>query len=183
MKLEALQQDRSYHIYNRGINGTNIFASDRNKVYFLQLYKMYVSQHVTTFAYCLLGNHFHIALRLNSEPKVVTQGFSNLFNAYAKAFNIDQNRTGSLFEKHFKRIELTSEKYLQQLIIYIHLNPEVHFGLDHKEFKFSSYKSFLSDDLNIVNREETLALFQDKDNYIKMHNSIAPKVNEHLTFE
>ncbi len=29
--MEILERDRIYHIYNRGINGTNIFSNDKNK--------------------------------------------------------------------------------------------------------------------------------------------------------
>ena len=36
MKLEVLEKDCYYHIYNRGINGTTIFENDANKLYFLK---------------------------------------------------------------------------------------------------------------------------------------------------
>jgi hypothetical protein len=35
MKLEVLERDRYYHIYNRGINGCDIFKNDDNYNYFL----------------------------------------------------------------------------------------------------------------------------------------------------
>jgi hypothetical protein len=57
--------------------------------------------------------------------KEVTQGFL-IFNSYAKSFNKQQDRTGSLFEKHFKRIRLNDESYLKHLILYVHLNPKHH---------------------------------------------------------
>jgi len=66
-----------------------------------------------------MNNHFHLVIRLNTQEKEVTQAFSNLFNSYAKAFNKQINRTGSLFEKHFKRIKLKDETYLKQLIVYV----------------------------------------------------------------
>ena len=36
MKLEKLEKDYYYHIYNKGINGTNIFSNNENKSYFLK---------------------------------------------------------------------------------------------------------------------------------------------------
>lgn len=115
MKLETLEKDHYYHIYNRGINADVIFVKDANKVYFLELYKKHLAEKVSTFVYCLLNNHFHFLIRIEKEPKEVSQAFSNLFNAYAKAFNKQQRRTGSLFEKHFKRIRLHTEEYLRIL--------------------------------------------------------------------
>lgn len=135
MKLQAIQKGYSYHIYNRGINGCLIFSGEENKIYFLKLLDKYLSLHVSIFAYCLMDNHFHLVLRIESEEKTALQAFSNLFNAYAKAFNKQHHRTGSLFEKHFKRICLEDENYLKQLIIYVHLNPKHHFNEDFKSFK------------------------------------------------
>jgi REP element-mobilizing transposase RayT len=87
MKLEVLEKDCYYHIYNRGINGVNIFENEANKVYFLKQFSRYLSDKVSVLAYCLMNNHFHLLIRLDSEEKEVTQAFSNLFNSYAKAFN------------------------------------------------------------------------------------------------
>ncbi|MEP6260953.1 MAG: transposase [Gillisia sp.] len=135
MKLESLEKEHYYHIYNRGINGTTIFAGDENKRYFLALMKKYLSNNVSVFAYCLLGNHFHLVVKIDSDEKKVTQQFSNLFNAYAKAFNKMYSRTGSLFEKHFKRIKLHNDDYLRQVIIYTHLNPKNHYNLDYETYE------------------------------------------------
>ena len=48
--------------------------------------------------------------------KIVTQAFSNFFNSYAKAFNKENGRTGSLFEKHFKRIKMNDEANEKEII-------------------------------------------------------------------
>jgi hypothetical protein len=34
MKLEVLEKEGYYHIYNRGINGCMIFGNDENKISF-----------------------------------------------------------------------------------------------------------------------------------------------------
>ena len=129
MKLEVLEKGCYYHIYNRGINSQNIFLSDENKIYFLKLLSKYLIKRIDIFAYCLMDNHFHLVLKVNEDEKLVTQAFSNFFNAYAKAFNKQNHRTGSLFEKHFKRIKLSDETYLRQLILYVHLNPKHHLDI------------------------------------------------------
>nr|WP_315197664.1 hypothetical protein [uncultured Flavobacterium sp.] len=89
--------------------------------------------------WCLLKNHFHILVRIKDKteieqkeltytttekPKIIdpSRQFSHLFNAYTQAINKRHNRTGSLFETTFERKLVSSEKYFQQLIFYIH-NP------------------------------------------------------------
>ncbi|MBD0779386.1 transposase, partial [Maribacter sp. ANRC-HE7] len=173
MNLEKLEKDRYYHIYNRGINGEAIFNNEENKRYFLELANKYLSEKVAVLAYCLLGNHYHLAIRTLSDEKSVTQAFSNLFNAYAKAFNKREGRTGSLFEKHFKRILINDENYLRNLIVYIHLNPQNHgVSKDFSTFGFSSYHLFITKEgkeILKVNHEETLALFEDVENMEYVH--------------
>jgi putative transposase len=69
--IELLEPDRIYHIYNRGINGENIFKEERNYRYFLEKYAKYIEPIADTFAYYLLKNHFHIAIRTKSEAEIV----------------------------------------------------------------------------------------------------------------
>ena len=52
--IELLQPDSFYHIYNRGINGEDIFKEQRNYSYFLQRYAHHIEPFAETYAYCLL---------------------------------------------------------------------------------------------------------------------------------
>jgi len=183
MKLEVLEKGYYYHIFNRGINGCTIFENDENKIYFLKLVDKYLNKKVSMYAYCLMDNHFHLVIRVNDDEKVVTQSFSNLFNAYAKAFNKKNKRTGSLFEKHFKRIKLNDENYLKQLILYVHLNPKYHFNIDFTAYRFSSYQSIVSKKETKINRDEVLELFDGVDNFIYNHKKKSLILNEKYTFE
>ncbi len=183
MKLEVLEKEHCYHIFNRGINGCSIFNNNENKAYFLKLVTKYLREKVSIYAYCLMDNHFHLVIRVNDNEKSVTQAFSNLFNAYAKAFNKQNKRTGSLFEKHFKRIKLNDENYLKQLILYVHLNPKHHFNIDFTTYKFSSYQSIISEKETKIKRDEVLELFDEKENFIYNHKKKSLVLNEKYTFE
>ena len=183
MKLEVLDKDYIYHIYNRGINGETIFFNDENKKYFLHLIDKYLHNKCDVYAYCLMDNHFHILFTVTCENDIVTQGLSNMFNAYAKAFNKSNNRTGSLFEKHFKRIRITDEHYLRKLIVYIHLNPKHHFDIDFTNFKYSSYKSFLTDRETKLKRNYVLELFGGKENFVFLHQQKNDILNDQLALE
>ena len=60
-----------YHIYNRGVNGENIFVEDRNYDLFLRLYEKHLSPVTDLLAYCMLRNHFHISMRVRSEEEIL----------------------------------------------------------------------------------------------------------------
>jgi REP element-mobilizing transposase RayT len=183
MKLEVLEKDGCYHIYNRGINGCLIFVNNENKNFFLKQISKYLSEKISIFAFCLMDNHFHLVIRLNDDEKIVTQAFSNFFNSYVKAFNKENDRTGSLFEKHFKRIKLNDEEYLKQLILYVHLNPKHHLDLKFEEYKYSSYQAFISNKETKIEREEVLKLFGGIENFIFSHNQKNDFLSEKHTFE
>ena len=123
----------------------------------------------------MLPNHFHLILRIkdseylpenykNNETKIY-QPFSNLFNAYAKAFNKQQQRTGSLFQKSPKRILIKDENYLRNLIIYVNINSTHHNILDYKKYKYSSYNALISNKLTLLKREEVINLFDSVENF------------------
>lgn len=120
------------------------------------------------YAYCLLKNHFHLLIKIRSfeslkiDNKLVnfknlSQPFSNLFNAYTKSINKRYNREGSLFKVRFKRNRITSEEYLKNAILYIHLNPLKHGFTDTFEnYEYSSYRSILSNKRTELKRREVI---------------------------
>ena len=74
----ALENGRFYHIYTRGINGTNLFYEERNYAYFLQKYGYYLHEVLDTYAYCLLGNHFHLLVRVKDVFPTNLTGLGDL---------------------------------------------------------------------------------------------------------
>ncbi len=173
MNLEKLEINHYYHIYNKGVNGTTIFNNKENKAYFLKLVKKHFDTKLELVSYCLLDNHFHFIVQVVSVEKIATQAISNLFNAYAKAFNKQNSRTGSLFEKHFKRKRIENEDYLKNLVLYIHKNPETH-GLvsDFTTYEYSSFSSYIETKKDIIQikKDYVLNLFDSKENFIISHN-------------
>lgn len=181
-KIQPLDYDFYYHIYNRGINGCNIFDNESNYVYFLKLYDKYISSIADTFAYVLMPNHFHFLVRIKdihdlsgfenlTGLKPPHQYFSNFFNAYSKAYNKQNQRHGSLFERPFKRKLIDSEVYLKRVLIYIHNNP-VHHGFTEniKDYRWSSYISCISDKPSRIKRKVVIEWFEDISNFKYLHN-------------
>jgi len=86
-----LLYDTYYHIYNRGVNRGNIFFEERNYEHFLKLYEKHVAPAVDTFAYCLLKNHFHLAVRVKGEEQIQTLKVSSA-NVYRAGQGLTANR-------------------------------------------------------------------------------------------
>ena len=181
-----LQYGKYYHIYNRGNNRENIFLEKRNYRYFLQLYAKHVEPVADTYAYCLLRNHFHFLLHIKDitsfqDPSVLkkpSQYFSNLLNAYTKAFNKAYNRTGALFQRPFGRIEVTSDPYFMWLVTYIHQNSQKHgFVDDFRTWPYSSYHTLLSTKPTRLKRDDVLMWFGGVQAFGISHQQ---EVDEHL---
>jgi hypothetical protein len=102
-----------------------------------------------------------------------SQKFSNLFNAYAKAFNKRYNRTGSLFQRPFGRVKVTSDAQLFHLAIYIHRNPERH-GLveDFRYWPYSSYRALVSGaGESHLKQAEVMSWFGNISNFEQAHQA------------
>lgn len=67
-----------YHIYNRGINGCPLFHHSENYEHFLRLYDRYISPVADTFAWCLMGNHFNLLIKVKLENEI---GFYKSLNS------------------------------------------------------------------------------------------------------
>jgi hypothetical protein len=170
-----LEFGQYYHIYNRGVARARLFAEERNYRHFLWLYAKHVGPMTSTFAYCLLPNHFHFLVQIKDVEDLTglrapSQSFSNLFNAYARAFNRAHDRTGALFQRPFGRIRVTSDAYFNALVVYIHQNPQRH-GLtdDFRTWPFSSYRALVSSLPTRLAREQVLAWFDGADTLVDAH--------------
>ncbi len=199
---EHLESDKYYHIYNHAVGTDNLFTSQENYYFFLKKYSLYIAPVADTFAYCLMPNHFHFAVRIKDEKEIVkflkevkrkdltgfenlsgliSQQFSNLFNSYTKAYNKQQNRYGSLFQRPFKRKLIISDDYFREIIHYIHFNP-VHHGFtdDLRDWQYSSFESFFSEKATQLKRNEVIKWFDNKENFYTFHQK---EINKKLIID
>ena len=176
-----------YHVYNRGINGQNLFFHPRNYEFFLRKYAEYITPAADTYAYCLLPNHFHLLIKTKSAPEIISNlplleqhaapeivslRFSHFFNAYAQAINKQQNPTGGLFETPFRRTPVSNAGYLCNLVHYIHSNAQKHrLVADFKEYPYSSFQSFRSPKESRLKRSEVYDWFESAAAFMKIHQS------------
>ena len=181
--------DYIYHIYNRGINSCDLFQEKTNYEHFLGLYDKYIEPIADTFAWVLMKNHFHLLVRIKTKDEIfknleglknlrglvpekrIYQQFSNLFNAYTKAFNKKYKRTGSLFESNFRRILINDESYFKNMVVYIHKNPVYHGFCEHiLDYPWSSYLSCISFKSTKLKRKTVIGWFDNVANFKDIHN-------------
>jgi putative transposase len=187
-----LQPDCYYHIFNRGNNRGDVFFEERNYSYILSLLEKHILPVAEIYVYFLLKNHFHLLVRVRDMDEIdnpetlkvsktfsvsekdinyASRKFSDLFNAYAKAINKAYGRTGSLFEHPFGRKLIDNSAYINRVVIYIHQNPyKHHFIDDFKDWKYSSYHEFLSDQPTIICRNIVDDWFEGENQFKAAHD-------------
>jgi REP element-mobilizing transposase RayT len=190
--FQPLLTETFYHIYNRGNNGENLFYRSENYRYFLRKFDHYVSPYLYVYAYCLLPNHFHFLIKTKSHSSIpqdakrllkgnqaledfsaiLSEEFRRLFLSYAKAIKIQEGRTGSLFEKNFKRKMISDDKHFLWVINYIHRNAETHRMInDFRTYPHSSYQSLLSCLPTKLMRQEVFDLLGGREKFIRFHQT------------
>lgn len=132
-----------YHVYNRFARGEEIFHGGDEADRFLRLLKD-VSRRdgLTVFAWVLMSNHYHVALR--SGPIPLSRTFGVAQARFSQGFNRRHRSTGPLWQSRYKAKLVDDQAYLEQLIAYIHLNP-VASGIvdDPSDYPLSGHRELL----------------------------------------
>lgn len=94
----------------------------------------------TCFAYCLMPNHYHLALE-TSEPNLGA-GMRELNGRYAQWFNRRYGFGGHLFQGRFSSTRIETDSHLLEVARYVVLNP-VRAGLCFRpeDWPWSSYRA------------------------------------------
>lgn len=111
-----------YHVTARGDRQEPIFEDDEDRMLFIDLLaKETVQQGWLLYAFCLMGNHYHLLLE-TPEPNLV-KGMRRLNGVYTQAFNRRHQRVGHVFQGRYKSILVDKDSYLLELCRYVVLNP------------------------------------------------------------
>lgn len=187
--LADFYEEGIFHVYNRTNNKEQLFKCDENMLFFLKQYTKYLQPFLDTFCWCLLPNHFHFLVRVKTAEEIksylcslpedalkpVEKKYLNdkataelllefewkrFFTSYSMAFNKQQKRTGNLFHRPFKRVEVNKESHFTQVIVYIHANAVKHqLCKDFTTYKWSSWETMITNHPTQVCRQEVLEWF------------------------
>ena len=157
-----------YHVMMRGINRQQIFESEEDNKHMLYVLSNLQLQYspdgtplpsptCTIYAYCLMGNHFHLLIQ--ERAWTISEIIKSLASSYVYYFNKQHQRIGHLFQDRFKSEPVNDMTYFITLLRYIHQNP-VKAGIvsDAKDYPCSSWCEYLCPDKeeNICNTRATL---------------------------
>lgn len=183
-----------YHVFNHANGKENLFQETKNYYFFLNKISSYILPFVKLHAFCLLPNHFHFLISVKEFEEIsalprfklfqslleedlqeliekkISKSFSNMFSSYAQSFNGMYGRKGSLFMPYMKAVIVEDNNSICKVAHYVHTNP-VHHGFVKtlEEWKFSSYSSYLSEDVTKLSKKEIIDVFGSKDYSIEYH--------------
>jgi putative transposase len=188
-----------FHVYNRTNNKEPLFKTDENRLYFLKQYTKYLQPFLDTFCWSLLPNHFHFLIQIKSQQQIkdhliklpfeilkpvekkylkdaapiellIEFEWKRFFISYSMAFNKQHQRSGNLFHRPFKRVEVNKEKHFTQVIVYIHANAFKHkLCKDFTKYQWSSWHTILSNNPTQLCRQEVLEWFGGLQPFIDAH--------------
>jgi len=130
-----------HHVMSRGDNKQGIFLNDHDRERFFDIYSDIVDRlGWATFAWCLMGNHFHLVVE-TPDPNL-SEGMRLLNGIYTQYFNKNHGRVGHLFQGRFRSIVVEKNRYLLELIRYVVLNPVRSGRIDAPgDWRWSSYRA------------------------------------------
>ena len=152
-----------YHVITRGNNRRRIFNSPADYQKFLSLLAVQKSRlPFFLYAYCLMPNHVHLLIERQADA--VGRIMHRLLTGYSQYYNRRYRRVGHLLQGRYKALLCQSDRYLSELVRYIHLNPVRAKLVDEPEqYEYSGHRAYLGlDQTGLVDVDPVLRHFGAK---------------------
>jgi putative transposase len=132
-----------YHVYNRVGRGEAPFKlGDEAQAFYSLIHEVARRDGLTIFAWCIMPNHFHLAVRTSSVP--LWRSMRYLQHRYAQGFNRRCRVFGPLWQSRYKARPVTERDSLLRLLAYVHLNPVAGKLVDDPErYQWSGHRELL----------------------------------------
>ena len=111
----------NYHVISRGNNKQTIFDEELRTLFLSSLLRVSVAYEWRVLAYALMGNHYHLVLRIGEHG--LSDGMFQLNNGFARASNSRFDRINHCFGQRFWSAHLDTPEYLLTSIRYGMWNP------------------------------------------------------------
>jgi putative transposase len=151
-----------YHVYCRIGRGEPVFGDDAEAGDLLELLaELKARDDLQVLAWCVMSNHYHLALRSGSVPLWRTMRL--LQGRFSKSYNARHQTYGPLWQGRYRAKLVAGESHLAQVIAYIHLNP-VAAGVvrDPARYRWSGHRELLGEvHAPLIDVDAALAVFGD----------------------
>lgn len=132
-----------YHVTLRGNHQQAIFERDTDRDRLDSIVADSSARDGTqVHAYCWMTNHIHALVEVGETP--LGRFMQRVASQYARFLQRRDETTGHLFERRYHAVLVDTERYLLDLVRYIHLNP-VRGGLvtNPADYPWSSHRDYL----------------------------------------
>jgi putative transposase len=149
-----------YHVITRGVNRRQMFDAAADYEKFLSLLGVQKARlPFFLYAYCLMTNHVHLLIERQADT--IGRIMHRVLTGYSQYYNRRYERTGHLLQGRHKSILCQSDRYLSELVRYIHLNPVRARMVDKPEqYKYSGHRAYLAlEPAGIVDTDPVLRHF------------------------
>ncbi len=111
-----------YHVTARGDRREPIAKDDTDRARFLDVLGQALQRFdAQAWAYCLMGNHYHLVL--HTRQANLSRLMRQINGVYTQSFNRRHGLTGHVFQGRFKAILVDRDSYLLEVCRYVDLNP------------------------------------------------------------
>ena len=144
VRTEILYDGCYVHVISRSIRKLEIFRDQEDYAVFCELLIRIKREHeLRILHYCLMGTHFHLAIRISSVEGFI-RGLQKLKSQYVYKFHSKYKMSGPIWRERFRSLLIENESYLYACGQYIESNP-VTAGLarENTEWKYSSSRYYL----------------------------------------
>lgn len=127
---------------------------------------------------------FQFLLAGKVKKPVPHRHFAHLFNAYARYFNKQTGGTDNLFERPFKRKNIRNERFLEQVIRYIHNNPGQHGFCSHpSDYPWSGFTTWFSEEPGRLKHEDLTCRFTGVNNFRQLKPAEIEEIEKWLELD
>ena len=140
-ELRIVDREAIYHVTSRGNNrGRIVWDRHDCDAFAAELASVATKYRWDVFAWCLMPNHHHVALRAPEDG--LSAGFQELNGNHARRTNRRHGRVDHLFRNRFRWVHVLSAAHLMGSLLYIARNPlEAGLCRHAREWRYGSYRA------------------------------------------
>jgi REP element-mobilizing transposase RayT len=149
-----------YHLITRGNNRRRIFRSHEDYLRLIAILEHQKSRlPFYLYAYCLMPNHLHLLVERRHD--LISSIMQRVLTSYSQYHNRKYKNVGHVFQGRYKSILCQSDRYLGELVRYIHLNPvRAKIVTRPEEYEYSGHRAYVGMDTSgLVDAEPVLRHF------------------------